>query len=110
MIAGYQGVPGCRLDRWWLAWQDEQTVGILIMVELQGQAAWELLYVGLVPEARGRGLGREMTLKAINDAFGAGAERMTLTVDARNEPALRMYAALGFEEFDRRAVYLNMFA
>jgi mycothiol synthase len=107
VIAGYRAVPGCRLDRWWLAWQGEQPVGVLLTVEMPGQEAWELLYVGLVPEARRQGLGTEMTRKAMHEARTAGAERLTLTVDQRNAPAQRMYAALGFEEFDRRAVYLK---
>jgi mycothiol synthase len=109
VIAGYQAVPGCRLDRWWLAWQEDQAVGVLIAVEMPGLPVWELLYVGLVPAARRRGLGTDLTRKAMLEAWTAGAERMTLTVDQRNEPALRMYAALGFEEFDRREVYLKVF-
>jgi ribosomal protein S18 acetylase RimI-like enzyme len=110
VIAGYRAVPGCRLDRWWLAWQGDQPVGVLLAVETPEQKAWELLYVGLVPEARRRGLGTEMTRKALHEAQTAGAARMTLTVDQRNGPAQRMYAALGFEEFDRREVYLKVLA
>jgi ribosomal protein S18 acetylase RimI-like enzyme len=109
VLAGYQAMPGCRLDRWWLACQDDRPVGILITVELRGQPAWELLYVGLVPEARGRRLGQEMTRKAMHEAWSAGAERLTLTVDDRNAPARQTYAALGFEAFDRRAVLLRIF-
>ena len=109
VMAGYQAMPGYRPDRWWLAWQDDQAVGILITVELQEQQAWELLYVGLVPEARGRRLGQEMTRKAMHEAWSAGAERLTLTVDDRNAPARQTYAALGFEAFDRRAVLLRIF-
>jgi mycothiol synthase len=109
VIAGYKAVPGCQLDRWWLACHEGRPAGVLIVGELLGLPAWELLYVGLVPEARGKGLGTELTRKAMREALAAGAKRMTLTVDVRNEPALRMYAALGFEEFDRRAVYLNVF-
>jgi mycothiol synthase len=108
VIDGYRAVPGCRLDQWWLAWQEDQPAGVLIVAQMQGMPAWELLYVGLVPEARGRGLGKELTCKALAAARAAGAERMTLTVDARNEPARRLYAALGFDEFDQRTVYLHI--
>jgi hypothetical protein len=31
-----------------------------------------------------------------------------LAVDAANEPAIRMYAAAGFQAWDRRSVYLKM--
>jgi mycothiol synthase len=110
VLAGYQAVPGCRLDRWWLACDAAGPVGVLIVVEMQGMPVWELLYLGLVPQARGRGWGTEMTRQVLAQAWTAGAERLTLTVDSRNAPALRMYAALEFEEFDRRVVFLNIFA
>jgi ribosomal protein S18 acetylase RimI-like enzyme len=109
VLAGYAAVPGSRPDRWWLAWHHEQPAGVLIVTETQGLPSWELLYVGLVPELRGRGLGTELTCLGIREARAAGAERMTLTVDARNAPAWRMYRVLGFEEFDRRLVLLNLF-
>jgi mycothiol synthase len=108
VIDGYRAVPGCREDGWWLAWHEDRPVGVLIVAPTQGLPTWELLYVGLVPEVRGRGLGTELTRKALAVAWAAGAERMTLTVDSRNHPARRLYAALGFEEFDQRAVYLHV--
>jgi len=110
IIAGYQAVPGCRLDRWWLAWHEDRPVGVLITAAAQDQATWELVYVGLVPAARRQGLGPELTRKALGEARASGATRVMLTVDVRNQPARRMYAALGFEENDRRDVYLVVLA
>ena len=48
------------------------------MPELDG---WDLAYLGVVEEARGRGIGREMTLKALFEAKTAEVRQLTLSVD-----------------------------
>jgi mycothiol synthase len=106
IVAGYQAIPGCRLDRWWLARQQDRTLGVLIITATPEIGVWELLYVGLVPAARRQGLGAELTKRAMAEAIAAGATRIILTVDARNHPARQLYASQGFEEYDRRNVYL----
>jgi ribosomal protein S18 acetylase RimI-like enzyme len=65
------------------------------------------MYMGLVPEARGRGWGRQITQHAQWSASRAGVERIVLAVDRVNEPALRMYRSTGFEMWDRRCVYVR---
>jgi ribosomal protein S18 acetylase RimI-like enzyme len=109
ILASYRAVPGCRLERWWLARENGTAVGVLILIQLEESPTWELSYLGLVPAARGRGLGTELTRNAVAEARRGAAGRMTLTVDARNGPAARVYAAQGFEEFERREVYLTVF-
>jgi GNAT superfamily N-acetyltransferase len=52
--------------------------------------------VGVVPECRGRGLGRALMLRALAGFAAAGAARVYLEVTARNETAVRMYRDLGF--------------
>lgn len=52
--------------------------------------------VGVVPEHRGKGIGRALLLKALAGFALAGVRRVFLEVTARNEPAVRMYRALGF--------------
>jgi ribosomal protein S18 acetylase RimI-like enzyme len=44
---------------------------------------------------------------ALSFARRAGAERVVLAVDSTNQPAIRIYDALGFFEFDRRAVWIQ---
>ena len=68
---------------------------------------WELMYMGLVPEVRGRGWGRQITRYAQWLARGAAIERIVVAVDAANSPADAMYRSTGFEMWDRRTVYLR---
>lgn len=94
--------------RWWLALAGPQPVGVLLMTGLAEYASWDVSYVGVVPSARQQGFGRQMMLHALGAAARAGLPQVTLSVDDRNAPAWALYRTLGFEEFDRRAVYLKV--
>ena len=92
--------------RWWLALADGRPVGVLLLCEVPEWAAWDVAYVGVVPEARGRGHGRELMHRAVAEARADGVARLTLSVDVRNRPAWDLYTDLGFEPHDRREVFL----
>jgi mycothiol synthase len=53
--------------------------------------------LGVLPEWRSRGLGRELLRWGVQRLRDGGATRLTLTVEARNERALRLYERHGFE-------------
>jgi mycothiol synthase len=76
------------------------------MTEMPDGLTWELMYLGLVPEARRRGYGRALTLHALRWLREQPATQMTLCVDARNLPARQLYQSLGFVETDRQEVLL----
>jgi len=106
IVEGHQAQGIHDPKHWWLALQAGQPVGVLLVAEISEWQGWDLSYVGVVPEARRRGLGREMTRKALGEARAAAATQVTLAVDRRNRPACNLYLDLGFEPFDRREVYL----
>jgi ribosomal protein S18 acetylase RimI-like enzyme len=107
IIAGHkaQGIHDPR--HWWLAVLEGQAVGVLLLAEMPDDKGWDILYLGVVPEARRRGFGQELTRKALHEAKTAEAPQLTLAVDARNRPAWNLYKKLGFEAFDEREVYLK---
>jgi RimJ/RimL family protein N-acetyltransferase len=67
------------------------------------------LGMGLLPDYRGRGLGRRLAVQTIRAARQVGIERVELDVFASNEPAIALYRALGFitEGIKRRARKLD---
>jgi ribosomal protein S18 acetylase RimI-like enzyme len=106
-IASLQaGAPD--LERWWLAESDGRPVGVLLLADGLDAQAWEISYVGVVPEARGKGIGQAILERAIDFATSAGRTALTLIVDARNRPALALYNALGFRKYETRQVYLRI--
>jgi ribosomal protein S18 acetylase RimI-like enzyme len=106
VMAGHRAQGLFDPDRWWLAREGDHPVGVLLLTEMPESGDWDLAYMGVVPAARRRGLGREMVLKALIEARAADVPRVVLSVDARNRPAWQLYNWAGFEVFDRRAAYL----
>lgn len=69
-----------------------------LLVRPQSSEVEAFLYdVELVPEARGRGLGRATMLAGEDTARELGATVMRLNVFGHNVPAIRLYRSLGFE-------------
>ena len=52
--------------------------------------------VGIVPEHRGRGLGRALVQAALRGFRASGLMHISLEVTAANEPAVQLYQSLGF--------------
>jgi len=55
------------------------------------------LGIGLLPEFRGKGIGRQLMQRAIEAAFVFGLTRIELAVRERNANAIALYKSLGFE-------------
>ncbi|WP_169978028.1 GNAT family N-acetyltransferase [Tautonia rosea] len=93
-------------DRWRLGWLEGQTEPVAVLLLLAGsESTWEVSYLGLAPEARGRGLGRRVLAHAL-ELTRPHAHRLELAVDVRNLPADRLYQRCGFHAFVRRRVHL----
>jgi ribosomal protein S18 acetylase RimI-like enzyme len=82
-------------------------VGVLLLADHAGPRHLELVYMGLVPQARGHGWGRQIAQFAQWIAGSAGAERLVLAVDAFNGPALSVYRETGFHAWDERSVFVR---
>ena len=107
VIAGYQAIGEFRPELWRIARQNGCDVGCLL-VNLHGDAGnAEIVYLGVTPEARGRGYGLALTRQALWLAREANCERVVLAVDAANEPAIRVYERAGFAPWERKAVWID---
>jgi [ribosomal protein S18]-alanine N-acetyltransferase len=65
----------------------------------------EILSIAVAVSHRGRGLARKLLEVHLRRLTTYGAAALFLDVDARNMPARRLYAALGFYEVGRRPSY-----
>jgi ribosomal protein S18 acetylase RimI-like enzyme len=108
ILAGHRAQGNHDADLWWLAFQGERPAGVLLLTEMPEWDALDLSYVGVVPEARRKGVGRRLTLHGLQLARGRGVSQVTLAVDERNRPAWDMYRALGFVPQERRKAYLRV--
>jgi ribosomal protein S18 acetylase RimI-like enzyme len=108
VLAGYREQGVYRPEHWYLVAEEGYNLGVLLLAEHPSVGNWELVYMGVVPAARGRGLGEIIARFAIEAARRGEAQRLVLAVDAANAPAMAMYRRAGFLEWDRRTVYARV--
>ncbi|MDA1051705.1 MAG: GNAT family N-acetyltransferase [Planctomycetota bacterium] len=109
ILDGYEQIGEFSPDRWFFIQSNGADVGCLLLNDHPGQQQWELVYMGIVPERRGSGWGRQVTRFAQRLAKEAGRRRLILAVDASNDPAVSAYTKAGFFELLRRSVFLKIF-
>jgi mycothiol synthase len=108
VIKGYEATGVYRPENWLFVRHKGADVGVLLLADHPRGRHWELMYMALVPEARGRGWGRQITRYAQWLARGAGTDRIVVAVDVANLPAVAMYRDSEFELWDQRAVYVRV--
>ncbi|OKL48573.1 ribosomal-protein-alanine N-acetyltransferase [Boudabousia liubingyangii] len=67
----------------------------------------EIMTIGVIPEARGHGLGKAMTQALINASRILRTDSIFLEVRERNQVAQTLYEEMGFEEISRRPRYYH---
>jgi ribosomal protein S18 acetylase RimI-like enzyme len=80
-------------------------VGCLVLDVEPGSRSAELIYLGLIPEHRGKGLGNELVSRAQGIICQAGKDTTIVSVDASNQKALRGYVAHGFTPYAESTVF-----
>ncbi len=107
ILAGHQAAGLFAPERWRIGRLpgEPEAAAVLLLTEAPGRDAWEVVYLGLTPAGRGRGLGRAVIRHALELTRGQ-TPILELAVNLRNTPAVRLYRATGFTPRDRRAVHL----
>ncbi|MCA9271276.1 MAG: GNAT family N-acetyltransferase, partial [Planctomycetales bacterium] len=104
VLEGYRDCGVFSPERWLIAVQQAEDVGCVLLTDHPQDDQWELIYMGVAPAFRGRGLGLDIARHAQWLTGQAGRSRLVLGVDADNGPAIRMYSAAGFRTWDERHV------
>jgi ribosomal protein S18 acetylase RimI-like enzyme len=98
---------------WQLAIRDGDAAGVLLMSRIENQHAFEIVYMGVPPEARGRGLGDALLARAteLSTTIPRGNARssppaLVLAVDERNAHAKGLYSRWGFAFFGARDAWI----
>ena len=99
------GAGGSR--SWRFVVNDGRDVGCLILAEHAEQDQVELVYMGLVPEARGRSWGALVARESLRIAASLGRARVVLAVDSTNLPAARAYERVGFLPWEKRHAFIK---
>jgi len=92
---------------WFVALLHGKPAGVLLLAGQPACAACEVVYMGVAPWARGRGVGSAMMRRALRVAHERGAACLTLAVDEANVPARRLYERFGLRETARRRAWIR---
>ena len=92
---------------WRIFRHENEDIGVLLLNEHPDQDAIELVYFGIVPEFRGKGLGRRVLAEGVRVAAKTGRSVLFLAVDCGNSYANALYGELGFAELARRRVMIR---
>jgi mycothiol synthase len=88
-----------------LAWRGGRCVGFSYNALSRDPMRGEVALLGVVPEARGIGLGRAVLRWSVAWLSRAGADPVKLLVDGENENALALYRSEGFEVTRTRVIW-----
>ncbi|MCA9093572.1 MAG: GNAT family N-acetyltransferase [Planctomycetaceae bacterium] len=106
-LAGHREAGTFLPEHWCLYRLQGENIGLTLVTEHTDAGLWELVYIGVRPNFRGRGFALLMLVRALHAARLAKMSALTLAVDAANEPAVRLYENLGFEEVVRKDAHLR---
>ena len=95
-LAGYAAMIVGIPESWWIVQFNSENVGCLLLTPTDAGHC-EITYLGLIPEWRGKGLSKSVMNFVWEWASRNGTEVITLAVDLRNTPAIRLYQSCGFK-------------
>src|SRR5690606_2604680 len=91
VLAGHRATGDFDPNLWTLLLEHDRPIGVSLLARLPYADSCELVYFGLVPAARGRGLGHLAMQHTLATLARTDLSRLTLAVDANNLPAYRLY-------------------
>jgi mycothiol synthase len=107
IIAGHRSTGQHDPALWQLLMEDQQPLGVVLLSRIPATDGMELVYLGLRPEARGRGLGDALIQQAMHTILTRGRHNLSLAVDSKNVPALNLYHRHGLQQIALRVVMLR---
>jgi ribosomal protein S18 acetylase RimI-like enzyme len=95
---------------WTIAFRAGRPVAALLLSPSAATDSIEVVYLGIVPGERGRGLGSALLAHGAAMVRARRERTLALAVDARNSPAVALYARAGFRTVRRREAFVASIA
>ena len=92
---------------WWVVFDGPDPAGVMLLSVLESKTEAELVYMGLGPSVRGKGLAKRLLGTGIAALRRRGVGALSCAVDLRNEPALALYRSLGMRPFAQRLAFVR---
>lgn len=108
VVAGHKSAGRFDPRLWLLLTSDGADVGCILFSVNPVRDALELVYMGIHPGFRGRGLGRYMLNHSLALPQVQDFAAVTVAVDADNTPAFALYQGSGFAQTHRRRALVRV--
>ena len=109
VLEGYLAAGASGSEHWYFIHDGADDAGCLLLSKDAAAHELEVVYMGLTPHWRGRGLGKVLVQLAQTLTCRAGCNRLLTAVDVANAPACAAYDTAGFYCWDRRHALLRVF-
>ena len=106
VVAGHRASGLFSPESWWIVRVEGQPAACLLLNESFSGEDGDIVYLGVAPEFRRRGLGRAMLQQAISHAQRVSWRRLTLAADSANSPAIKLYEEFQFAVSHRREAWI----
>lgn len=106
IIASHQATGHFDPALWEIVRVEGGNAGCLLLSELTQAGLFEVVYTGVVPAYRGRGVGKLLMRRALWHCGRRRARQLMVVVDERNRPARKLYAGFGLAQSAAREAYL----
>ncbi|MGY8771614.1 MAG: GNAT family N-acetyltransferase [Pirellulales bacterium] len=108
-LTGYQASGQFDPNLWYAVSDATRQVGCLLLAPYPESQQTELVYCGILPEARGQQYGKQMVHFAQYQTKLQGHDRLVLAVDQRNTPAINIYDDCGFVTFETKRALVRFY-
>jgi mycothiol synthase len=102
VIAGHQATGEFDPNGWQLLVDRNEPLGVVLLSRIANTDVMELVYLGLVENARHRGFGSLLMRHALHLIHRDQRRKISLAVDSKNDPALKLYYSFGFQQVATR--------
>ena len=107
VIASHRATGSFDPHLWWLVRDKGAPAGVVLLNPNPAQDHTELVYLGLAPSLRGRGLASGLLRMGLAALRGRKHRTALCAVDSRNAPAQALYRRAGFRPFARRVALVR---
>jgi ribosomal protein S18 acetylase RimI-like enzyme len=107
VLAGHKAAGLFDPDDWFLLLHGSDPVAVLLLGVTHQADGMELVYLGLSPKVRGYGLGNYLMQVAEARVTQHKLSKLSLAVDAKNTPALKLYYKHGMKQMTRKLALMR---
>jgi len=108
VLASHQASGEFTPELWQLACIAGAPAGCVLLAPLSGSRLVDLVYMGVTPRFRRRGVGRLLLQRALELSRARQANGLTVVVDHRNMAARRLYESFALRCTVQREAYLSV--